>query len=126
MLHKFKLKKDMDFPIRQEFLEQYKFGYIGPQGLRIHAGYSWDGCSPKLRIFNKIIGIWDGPINEYGYPAAYRASLLYDFLCQYRPKGLTIQRIDNLFYRQLQADGFPFPRLYYFFVKLYHKIVRFL
>ncbi|CAM5290077.1 hypothetical protein [Eoetvoesiella caeni] len=61
--------------------------------IRIHQGYAWDGCSPALPVpgTRLWLGIPDGPTMENGRPAAWRASLLHDALCQFRHdiSGLT-------------------------------------
>ncbi|MFC4445558.1 hypothetical protein [Castellaniella denitrificans] len=54
--------------------------------IRVQVGYAWDGCSPALRVPGTRIwlGVPDGPVMDDGRPAAWRASLLHDALCQFR------------------------------------------
>lgn len=54
--------------------------------VRVHKDYAWDGCSPALRVpgTHLWLGISDGPVMKDGRPAAWRASLFHDALCQFR------------------------------------------
>lgn len=54
--------------------------------VRVQPGYAWDGCSPAVRIpgTRLWLGVPDGPTMDDGRPAAWRASLLHDALCQFR------------------------------------------
>ena len=79
--------------------------------LAIPAGYAWDGCSPTLRLPGGLwLGPWDGPLGTDGRPAAWRASLVHDALCQFRTEipGLTKATTVRLFRRLLAADGAPY------------------
>lgn len=89
--------------------------------LAIEAGYSWDGCSPKVSINGRIFGVPDGPINpDTGLPRTYRASLVHDALLQASADPsfpLTRQQVDQIFYDILVKDGFKYAWLYYEGVK---------
>lgn len=80
-------------------------------------GYSWDGCTPKLSIFNLwIIGVPDGHINYRTMkPYTYYASLVHDALYQYLDTvPVSKGQIDLLFLEML--GDFKLRKLYYFFV----------
>lgn len=91
--------------------------------MHVRAGYAWDGCSPALRLPGT--GIWigppDGPLLADGRPAAWRASLLHDALCQFRRDipGLTRAAATAVFAAELAAAGAP-----YWMRRLYPAAVR--
>ncbi|WP_287601177.1 hypothetical protein [Thiothrix sp.] len=89
--------------------------------LRVLAGYAWDGCSPKWRIGDILIGTPDAaPDEKTGLPKTYYASLIHDVLCQFeiQLKGiLTRLEIDRIFLWKLIADGFAQARIYYIAVR---------
>lgn len=79
--------------------------------LCVHAGYAWDGCSPTLKIpgTQLWLGPWDGPLLSDGHPAAYRATLFHDALCQFRRSilGLSKQSATGVFAAELYDSGAP-------------------
>ena len=83
----------------------------------IFKGYSWDGCTPKFKLFGKTIGTPDGKIDEAtGLPKTYYASLVHDCLYQYSqwlPYYIKRRTIDNLFYKMLKKSGFSAARVYW-------------
>lgn len=85
--------------------------------IRVHAGYAWDGCTPKVKIGNKVLGIPDGAINAHtGKPSAFYASLIHDMLCQFQDhEEMPFSRaeMDYIFYRILVRDEHSSPKLYY-------------
>lgn len=86
----------------------------------IPKGYSWDGCTPKIKIAGKlVIGTPDGEIHpETGKPRTYYASLVHDALYQYFPQhGISRKDIDSLFLDMLRMSGFKSAGLY-------HRAVR--
>ncbi len=96
------------------------WGSINAKGIRIKKGYSWDGCSPKVRIFGKLFGTWDGPRAMVDLQKAYYPSLVHDILCQFEGKvPFTRKEIDEIFYVLLCKADFPFPRTYHFFVSTF-------
>ena len=89
---------------------------IGHGRLAIPAGYAWDGCSPAARLpagpllpGGLWLGTWDGPLGPDGRPVTWRASLVHDALCQFRPDipGLTKEATVRLFARMLRDAGAP-------------------
>ena len=78
--------------------------------LAIAAGYAWDGCSPAVRLPGGIwIGVPDGPLAVDGRPVSWRASMVHDALCQFRPDipGLAKSATVDLFRRILINDSAP-------------------
>ncbi|WNO10452.1 hypothetical protein [Teredinibacter sp. KSP-S5-2] len=59
---------------------------INQQGvITIYKSYAWDGCSPKIKIFDVgYLGTPDGALHDItGKPKTYYASLVHDALCQF-------------------------------------------
>lgn len=91
----------------------------------IHKGYCWDGCSPKFKVGNKLIGVYDGKeifhakMLDRDQQLKY-ASLVHDCFYQfYDSFSMTIskEKIDYLFYLDCKATGFELSCLYYQAVK---------
>ena len=61
-----------------------EWGEIEDGIITIFAGYAWDGCSPALQVGPIWLGPPDGALLMDGRPQAYYASLVHDYLCQYR------------------------------------------
>lgn len=83
---------------------------IESQTIEIVSRYAWNGCSPAYRLIGDIwIGPWDGPTGRDGKPVTWRATLVHDALCQFRPeiRGLTKGATVGLFDAQLRADLAP-------------------
>lgn len=86
--------------------------------MRVNAGYAWDGCSPAWRVpgTRLWLGAPDGPLGLDGRPAAWRASLFHDALCQFRREipGLTAAAATSAFAGLLASEGAPIwmQRLY--------------
>lgn len=76
--------------------------------MTVHPGYAWDGCTPAIPLVLGVwLGPWDGPRQLDGRPAAYRASLVHDVLCQFAAdipirKDATLRLFEDL----LRAHGF--------------------
>ena len=132
-VYKWTLKNDIKFKKLPHIskitsiIELGKFGLISNGNLIIKKGYSWDGCSPKVKIFGKVIGTWDGFKMKNGKQRAYHASLAHDILCQYEKKvPLSREKIDLVFLYLLEKYDFTFPKTYYFFVSMFRKFKSFL
>lgn len=83
-------------------------------------GYSWDGCSPKIKIFGKIFGTPDGKIGRLGLPKTYLASLLHDALYQYKKEiCVTRKQADLAFLEELEIANFKYAKLYYRAVRIF-------
>lgn len=94
----------------------------------VYAGYAWDGCSPKFRVFGWLLGTPDGDVNpNTGYPSSYHASLLHDVLYQFLDDPrmpYTREQADEVFHRALVAHGFSVPWLYWKAVRLFGGVFR--
>lgn len=96
--------------------------------MTISEGFSWDGCSPKFRVFGKILGTPDGRIVN-GKPITYEASMVHDALYRYLGKlPFTRKKIDKIFYELLKRKNFKYAGLYYFMVRrfggVYHELKK--
>jgi len=87
-----------------------EWGSIKDGWLTIRKGYSWNGCSPKFRIGPLMFGTWDGNMNpKTGKQWCYHASLVHDFLCQYKLGSRHMA--DRMFHSMLH--GFSLQELYF-------------
>lgn len=88
-------------------------GYIQSGVLHIKEGFTWDGCTPKFRIFGIIFGVPD--FNE-----TYRASAIHDFLINHEDEhSMSRYEMDMIFDKLLQEDNFKYRCLYTTGVNLY-------
>jgi hypothetical protein len=76
----------------------------------VKAGYSWDGCSPKIKIGSKIIGTPDGRYDE-----TKRASCIHDALYQIHRSVRKLKRItvDKIFRDELLKANWKLTKVYY-------------
>lgn len=85
-------------------------------------GYAWDGCSPKWKLFGRIIGTPDGKIDPAtNRPKTYYASMFHDAIYQHKnAEGMNISRreADAIFKLMLQKANFRSWRLYTIGVRL--------
>ena len=95
----------------------------------VMAGYSWNGCSPKRRIFGKVIGVSDGPMTSHRIlhyyhtkPMLYLASATHDAFAQFNPKGITRKRIDSNFQADMIDVGWKWHQAYYHGVRIWSKL----
>ena len=96
--------------------------------IEIAKGYAWDGCSPKWRIWGKVIGIWDGSISAItNKPKTYYASLVHDALYQFAKQiaeqnGIKLKDVktaaDLTFFYVMKKHGFPLAKPYYIAVRI--------
>ena len=96
-------------------------------GIRIPAGYAWDGCSPKFAIWDIMIGVPDGvPNHNTKKPKAYYASLVHDSLYQFLDVGLPItkEEADKIFLKLLERDDFSPRKIYYYAVVIFGNCFR--
>lgn len=115
MIYKFTLEKDTEIMTElkgHNFVCEWFRLFEGGK-IIIKKGYSWDGCSPKVKIFGKIIGTWDGKNNS-----TYYASMLHDVLYQYK-REIPFSRleVDKQFKKDLEKINFKYTNIYYFFVR---------
>ena len=89
-------------------------------------GYSWNGCSPKLCLFDVVVGTPEGVVSALtGRPKTYYASLVHDALYQFLRDGLPLRRRDaDRFFLRLMAETRFAPRcLYWLAVRLFGWLV---
>lgn len=110
--------------------------------LTIRAGYSWNGCSPKVRVAGLTLGTPDGPVKPAAWladrlgtdwqqdlPQTCPASLVHDCLYQWLdPLHLERWRADSVFHCLLHWLDWPAAGLYATAVDLFggvaHSISR--
>lgn len=104
---------------------------LRPDGLlMIYEGFAWDGCTPKVRLGQYLVGVWDGFKQKNGVPVpdTYYASLIHDALCQllglYPITEFDRKAVDLEFKAQLARDRFVYQELYYGAVRAY-GVVKF-
>ena len=86
--------------------------------ITVTRGYAWNGCSPKVCVWDLLIGTPDGVVLEKtGRPKTYYASLVHDALYQFLPDGSPIRRreVDGCFLRLCAESEFA-PRYVYWAV----------
>jgi hypothetical protein len=125
----FELEQDYSwesgFTFTDDFAFKDKTGIVRLMLLRngrmtVNKSYAWDGCSPKICIFDVLFGTPDGVVDSRTRkPKTYYASLVHDALYQFLPDGvpLTRKQADGCFLRLMNETGFA-PRY------LYHLAVR--
>ena len=87
----------------------------------VPAPYAWDGCSPKVCVFDLNVGTPDGVIDSHTKrPKTYYASLVHDAMYQFLLDGLPFKRaqVDGCFRRLMAETGFGPRWIYWFFVRL--------
>jgi len=92
--------------------------------IRIKKGYAWDGCSPKFKAFDLLIGTPDGKTikHENGKHRAitYYASCLHDVIYQFKNEiPISRKEGDSLFLTQLNKVEFALTKVYLFFVRAF-------
>jgi len=96
-------------------------------GITVLSGYAWDGCTPKICLFDLLFGTPDGTVDSRtGRPKTYFASLVHDVLYQSRRSGLPLPRAtaDRFFLRLLALTGFTPRAVYYAAVRLFGGFFR--
>ena len=103
-----------------EWLKIHESGVIVVKGSNGN-GYSWDGCSPKIELFDLIIGTPDGRIElSTDKPLTYYASMLHDILYQFKEYIFVTRReADQLFYTILKMKKFFWADVYFYVVRLF-------
>ena len=116
---KFKLDNDFSVDLKKYGAEIRRFiffdevdgkwrvvGEIKNGVLKIVKGYEWDGNTPKVRLFGKIVGIPD-------FPETWEASLIHDFLIEYcHQHDIPRKIIDMLYEAILREKKFAYAPLY--------------
>ena len=95
--------------------------------ITVTRGYAWDGCTPKICIFDILIGVPDGVVHaRTGRPKTYYASLIHDALYQFLPDGVPLKRhhVDDFFLRLMRESDFGPRWIYWLAVRLLGGLFR--
>jgi hypothetical protein len=95
--------------------------------ITVTRGYSWDGCTPKFRLWDFSLGIPDGVVHKLtGQPKTYYASLVHDVCYQFLPDGLKLERVEvDRFFLVLMKDSDFGPRyIYWLAVRAFGGLFR--
>jgi len=100
--------------------------------MTVFEGYSWDGCSPKWRMFGRWVGAWDGRQRR-----GLRGSVFHDPIYQFmediaRQNNVSADRIrliaDEVALQVWRKDKFQMRRAYYPIVRMvggaYHNLMK--
>jgi len=86
-------------------------------------GYAWDGCSPKVKLFDIYLGTPEAALNfATGQSKTYYASLVHDVFYQFSRDVKNIvprKAVDQEFYKILKTNQFRLAKLYYIAVRLF-------
>jgi len=94
--------------------------------ITVTRGYAWNGCSPKFRLLDLLIGTPEGVVNaRTGERKTYFASLIHDALYQFRGDGLPLSRAqcDRAFLLLMRESDFRLAGLYWFAVRTFGWLV---
>src|SRR5436309_4002188 len=86
--------------------------------------YAWDGCSPKVCVFDILLGTPDGVVDSTTkQPKTYYASLVHDALYQFLLDGLPLKRwqADRCLLRLMAETGFAPRYVYWAAVRLFGR-----
>lgn len=123
--YRFKTIKDIEIGLRTPILnfkgkiifkdsKNQELLTLYPYAIKIHSGYAWDGCTPKLNLMGKWIGVPD-------FKPTILASLVHDALIQFHLKPnfpLNREQCDMIFKEILNEQDFALSGLYYFGVQI--------
>jgi len=86
-------------------------------------GYAWDGCSPKIKLFDICLGTPEAVLNpKTGKSKTYYASLVHDVFYQFSKELRAIvkrKEVDREFYNILMDNEFKAAKLYYYAVRFF-------
>lgn len=90
-----------------------EFCSIKDSKLTVFAGYTWDGCTPRIHIAGLFsVGTPNGVLKE-GKPWTYYASLVHDVLTQFRQHlPFTKEQVTLIFEQGLISIDWPLTSLY--------------
>ena len=95
--------------------------------ITVTRGYAWNGCSPKFRVLDLLVGTPEGVVNaRTGERKTYFASLVHDALYQFRSVGLPLSRAqcDRCFLLLMRESGFALAPLYWAAVRVFGWLVH--
>ena len=128
------IKKDEDF-FDKDIPTELRLRITTKGEIIVFQGYSWDGNSPKINIFDLFwLGVPDGIITS-NRPITYYASLIHDILGQFKKDSRMPSKFrsdkspdlwfsrgrrgrDGLYFSMLKKEEFIFRHLYYLAVAL--------
>lgn len=100
---------------------------IEAQGrITVMRGYSWNGCSPKVCVFDLLLGTPDGVVHAAtGRPKTYFASMIHDALYQFlrADSPFTRKQADTCFLRLMEASDFSLRYIYWAAVRVLGRLV---
>lgn len=94
--------------------------------ITVTRGYAWNGCSPKFRLLDLLIGTPEGVVNaRTGERKTYFASLVHDALYQFRGDGLPLSRAqcDRAFLLLMRESEFRLAGIYWLAVRIFGGLV---
>jgi hypothetical protein len=126
---KFRLGNDTRYNLKQHLGEMEDYiifdiingqkeiaGFVTDGWLTILKGYEWDGCTPKISLFGRLVGVPD-------FKGTYLASLVHDFLIEFcRQHSINRKQIDIVFQKILQEQKFVLSPIYSSGVHLFRPI----
>ena len=93
-----------------------KFLIIKNKKATVKAGYSWNGCSPKFKIFGKTFGTPDGKNDECKYATKWHDAF-YQYSYDIVLMGIQRKYVDLLFKQDLELYNWKHTNFYYKVVK---------
>lgn len=94
--------------------------------ITVTRGYAWNGCSPKICVFDLLIGTPDGVVYaRTGRPKTYYASMVHDALYQFlrADSPLSRRQADDAFLRLMEVSEFALRWIYWVAVRLFGWLV---
>ena len=118
---------ESSLPVTNEVAFKDKTGAVRlilrrPGTIIVTERYAWDGCSPKMCVFDILLGTPDGVVDStIRQPKTYYASLVHDALYQFLLDGLPFSRrqADRCFLRLMGQTGFALRYLYWAAVRVF-------
>lgn len=93
-----------------------KHGYF-----KLKKTFEWDGATPKIRLFGRILGTPDGSINpKTGKPTYYYASMVHDAINQSNCP-ITYKQWNDAALFLMKRDGHKLWRIYNFGNRLFGR-----
>lgn len=103
MIWRYKLDAPYSYqsPLLAGIFFENEWGVIDGGRIEVAKGYAWDGCSPAWKVGPFWLGTPDGGEMQDGKPQAYYASLVHDYLCQFRAdvpirKAVTVELLREM------------------------------
>ena len=119
--YKFKLSKDYKTDFFSDVRFENDWIRIRDNEIKIRKNYAWDGCTPKLKVFDLgYLGTPDGVMNTDGLPLLYYPSLVHDAIYQFKGEiGISRSQADDLFLYMALKTGFKLSRFYYYIIRAF-------